>query len=112
MEGHILYLREQKKRKKIARTFDKEGNKVSETEIINDVDKEDIKNNTNLLSKDRTNSMHNNTVGNQDDINNSEMTEIGEIRQSETEELKDDEVYILNSMGDIVQDKQIKCYGT
>ena len=34
------------------------------------------------LSKDNANSTHNYTVDNQDDINNLEMMEIGEIKQS------------------------------
>ena len=60
--------------------FDKDGNKVAETETFNDVDKENItKEHDASLSKDSTNSLRNVNFDIQDDINESEMMKVGEI---------------------------------
>ena len=73
-----------KKKKKFNMIFDKEGNKQPEIETYNDADEEiDTKNTQNHCQRITKNSINNDTVDNQDDMNNSEMTEIGEIKQSE-----------------------------
>ena len=56
--------------KTITRTFDEESNKRLEKETINNIDEYIItKEHVTLLSKDNTNSMHNDTVDNQDSLN-------------------------------------------
>ena len=68
--------------KKITRNFDKEGNKLSETETINDVNEDIItKYHVTSLSEDSTNSMQNDALDNKDGINNAETMEIGEIKK-------------------------------
>ena len=42
--------------------------------------------------------MQNDAVDNQYDINDLKMTEIGETKKWKIEQLKDDNVYLLNSM--------------
>ena len=55
--------------------------------------------------------MHNGTVDNQHDINNSEVTKIGEIKNIEIlVQSRYRKVYILDSMGDILQDEIIKIF--
>ena len=53
--------------------------------------------------------MHNDAVDNQDDLKDSEMMKIGYIKQSDTIwKLKDDKVYVLDSMGENFQDELLK----
>ena len=66
------------------RNFYNEGNTQSETETMNDVENDIItKQHVTPLSNDEKNSMQNDTVDNQNYINNSKMMEIEEIGQSE-----------------------------
>ena len=52
--------------------------------------------------------MQNDTVDNQYDINNSEMMEIVGIKIDEIVNLKDDRVFLLDSMSHNFQDKPVK----
>ena len=52
--------------------------------------------------------MQNDTVDDQYDINNSEMMEIVGIKRSEIVNLKDDRVFLLDSMIHNFQDKPVK----
>ena len=52
--------------------------------------------------------MQNDTVDDQYDINNSEMMEIVGIKRSEIVNLKDDRVFLLDSMSHNFQDKPVK----
>ena len=78
----VEYNEKKKTNTKTSRKFDKEGNKQSETETIIDVNEEIItKEHVTSLWKDNKNSMHNRTVDNEDDINDSDTIEIKEIKQ-------------------------------
>ena len=57
------------------------------------------------MSKDNQNSMRDDNVDNQDNINDSEMMELGEIKTKTFQQLKNDNIYILNNMNIFFQDK-------
>ena len=57
------------------------------------------------MSKDYQNSMRDDNVDNQDNINDSEMMELGEIKTKTFQQLKNDNMYILNNMNIFFQDK-------
>ena len=83
-----------------------------ETETMNSIDDEIItKEHVNSLSKDKTNSIQKETLEDQDDLNGYKIMKIGEIKQSDTiGKLKYDNVYVLDSMGDKLQDKLLKIF--
>ena len=61
------------------------------------------------MSKNNSNSIQSYAIDNQDHLNYSEMMEIGGIKQSDTiGTLKYDNVYVLDIMGDNLQDKLLK----
>ena len=93
----------------VIRNFDKESNLHQKQEYIY-IDGENItKEHVNSLSKDNTNSGHNDTLDNQQDLNNSEMMETIEMKKSDTiGELKDDHLYVLDGVGDNFHDRLLK----
>ena len=79
---------------------------------MNSIDDEIItKEHVNSLSKDKTNSIQKETLEDQDDLNGYKIMKIGEIKQSDTiGKIKYDNVYVLDSMGDKLQDKLLKIF--
>ena len=63
------------------------------------------------MSEDVTNSIQNDTFDNQDDLNHSEILEIGGFKHGvKIGKFKDDNNYVLGNEGDTFQDKLLKMF--
>ena len=64
------------------------------------------------MSKDNINWIQNDTYDNQDHLNNSEIMVKGEIEHSDIiMKLKDDNKYVLDSIGGNFEEKLLECSG-